>query len=164
MTIRLTRRSVVLGTAAVAMLPLTALAQPAPSRVRALAAEWLDEQYAYSCTFRSVFHPGGSAERLVPTLAEFRRWQEARRSLEHKTDRLIFSPSVCRDDVVLKSAALGCFFAKDRLPGSDWAIGRAELWIRRLENDVIAVGGPSIRTWRSEYEAKWIFGRSVNAA
>lgn len=164
MTILLTRRTVVLGTVAVTMLPLTALAQPAPSRVRALAAEWLDEQYAYSCTFRSVFDPGGSAEHIVPTAEDHRLWHEARRSLEHKTDRLIFSPSVCRDEVVLKSAALGCFFAKDRLPGSDWAIGRAELWIRRLENDVIAVGGPSIRTWRSEYEAKRIFGRSVNAA
>lgn len=152
MTMLLTRRSAMLGTAAAVLTPLRAAAKPASSQVRALASEWLDEQYAYCCAFRSVFHPGGTAERIVPPDRELRLWLEARRSLEHKTDRLIFSPPMGRDDVVLKSAALGCFFAEERLPDCRWAVVHAERWIGVLESEILAFGSADIRTWRPEYE------------
>lgn len=160
---QLTRRSIVLGAAAV-LTPLAASAEPGPSQVRVLASEWLDGQYAYHCAFRDAFHPGGSAERIVPAVAKLRLWHEAKRRLERKTERLIYSPSVSRDDVALKSAALGCFFAKERLPDCRWVLGHAERWIGTLENDVIAFDCPGIRTWRPEFRAMRNFGQGVNAA
>jgi hypothetical protein len=115
-----------------------------------MASEWLDEQYAYWCAFRDAFHPGGRIERIVPEVADLRLWHTARRSLEAATDRLIFSPSACSDDVVLKSAALGCFFAKEPLPDCQWVVGHAARWIGAVEQDVIAFNRTGVRTWRYE--------------
>lgn len=162
--IRPTRRAVVLGTAAAAMLPLAAWAEEAPSQVRTLAADWLEAQHDYRCIYRDVFHSGCHTERLVHAGAERQRWLEAKRSLEHKTDRLISSPSVCRDDVVLKSAALGCFFAKERLPDSAWGIARAGRWIAAIESDVIAFNCMGLRTWRPEYETEMAASLRTNDA
>lgn len=129
-----------------------------------MASEWLDEQYAYRCSFRAVFHPGGRIDRIELEAGDLRLWQMARQSLQTATDRLIFSPSACSDDVVLKSAALGCFFAKEPLPDCQWVVGHAERWIGMLENDVLSFDCPDIRAWRHEYEALRIVGQGVNAA
>lgn len=150
MTMRPTRRAVVLGTAAVALpLPIGWVTSP-QSQVPAMASEWLDEQYAYCCSFRDVFHPGGKIDRIEPEAGDLRLWHMARQSLQTATDRLIFSPSACSDDVVLKSAALGCFFAKEPLPDCQWVVGHAARWIGAVEQDVIAFNCTGVRTWRYE--------------
>lgn len=158
----MTRRMVVTGITTVTVGALIGVPTAKPSATAAgpsvshLVGQWLDVQWTYRCVHRTTFHPGGQYERRTypdTESAELGPWREARREIGDWTDAVLKATSDNVEDLRLKSAVVGSFWAKEGLPDAFWALPKSAAWIKRLTHEAGIFRAADIRLWQEEFDA-----------